>query len=177
MSFARALYRDADIYLLDDPLSAVDAMVGDTLFSEGIMKYLIGRGKTVILVTHQVHLLQNCSNIIVLDGGKIVANGDFSSLQTLGIDLNFEKSNSAEAQSAADTGAAKESEDEPLVTRDRRATTLRPSIHEDKIANEKNASDSEAPAISHKLTTVEDRSRGRVSGSIYWYCCVTSLLP
>jgi ATP-binding cassette, subfamily C (CFTR/MRP), member 4 len=50
--FARALYSDADIYLLDDPLAAVDSKVSREMFNKGIKGFL--KEKTVILVTHQV---------------------------------------------------------------------------------------------------------------------------
>ena len=64
VGLARALYLDADIYLLDDPLSAVDAHVGRILFDECITGYL--KNKTRILVTHQVQLLQKADEIIIL---------------------------------------------------------------------------------------------------------------
>jgi ABC-type multidrug transport system fused ATPase/permease subunit len=66
-SFARALYSDADIYLLDDPLSAVDALVGDIIFHQGIKKFL--KGKTVLLVTHQVQYLKDCDSIAIIESG------------------------------------------------------------------------------------------------------------
>lgn len=73
MAFARAIYCNADVYLLDDPLSAVDAHVGQFLFHEGIRNSL--RGKTRVLVTHQVHLLPYFDKIIVMDNGQIKAFG------------------------------------------------------------------------------------------------------
>lgn len=63
--YNRAVYRNADIYLLDDPLSAVDTHVGKQLFNECIKNYL--RNKTRILVTHQVQYLKDCDYIILLN--------------------------------------------------------------------------------------------------------------
>lgn len=65
---ARAAYREADIYLLDDPLSAVDAHVGRHLFNEciGPKGRLARRGATRILVTHQVHFLKDADWVVVL---------------------------------------------------------------------------------------------------------------
>lgn len=65
---ARALYRRADVYLLDDPLSAVDAHVGRHLFDECIGPYgmLARQNATRILVTHQVHLLKDADWLVVL---------------------------------------------------------------------------------------------------------------
>ena len=82
VALARAVYRDADVYLLDDPLSAVDAHVGQWLFSECLLKELAG--KTRILVTHQVHLLSQCDEVIVMIDGKVRAMGSFQDLSNCG---------------------------------------------------------------------------------------------
>lgn len=73
INLARAIYAEADIYLMDDPLSAVDAHVGKHMFEECIDKYL--RGKTRILVTHQLQYLRDVGRIIVLKDGAIQAEG------------------------------------------------------------------------------------------------------
>jgi len=65
ISLARCLYVEADIYLLDDPLSAVDAHVGSHIFNNAINGFL--RGKIRILVTHQLQYLQNVDQILVLE--------------------------------------------------------------------------------------------------------------
>ena len=49
IGLARALYRDADVLLLDDPLSAVDSRVGRRIFLEGVMELAVGRGRCVVL--------------------------------------------------------------------------------------------------------------------------------
>lgn len=64
INLARAIYRNADIYLLDDPLSAVDTHVGKHLFEKCIVNYL--KGKTRILVTHQLQYLKKADMIVVL---------------------------------------------------------------------------------------------------------------
>ena len=60
------MYREADIYLLDDPLSAVDAHVGKHLFNECIKNFL--KEKVVILVTHQIQYLKEADQIL----GKVL---------------------------------------------------------------------------------------------------------
>jgi ABC-type multidrug transport system fused ATPase/permease subunit len=83
---ARALYADADIVLMDDPLSAVDALVDRQLFNswfssnDGVL-----RGKTVLLVTHAIHHLSRSEidNIIYLKEGKVANQGSFNSLMSL----------------------------------------------------------------------------------------------
>uniref|UniRef100_A0A8D0AYB3 Cystic fibrosis transmembrane conductance regulator n=1 Tax=Sander lucioperca TaxID=283035 RepID=A0A8D0AYB3_SANLU len=64
VNLARAVYQDADIYLLDDPLSAVDAEVGRHLFEQCICGLL--KNKPRILVTHQLQYLQVADQIVVL---------------------------------------------------------------------------------------------------------------
>ena len=69
ISFARALYFDGDIFLLDDPISAVDSKVAKKLYENAILKM---RGhKTVILVTHQIQFLGACDSVIIMDYGRI----------------------------------------------------------------------------------------------------------
>lgn len=86
VALARAVYRMADIYLLDDPLSAVDAHVGQHLFQECLVDAL--RGKTRILVTHQVHFLPKCDRIVVIENGKLLATGSYQEIQAQGIDFS-----------------------------------------------------------------------------------------
>ncbi|EFN66324.1 Probable multidrug resistance-associated protein lethal(2)03659, partial [Camponotus floridanus] len=69
INLARALYRQSDIYLLDDPLSAVDAHVSKHLFQECIQRYLAG--KTRILATHQLQYIKGVDAIILLEQGKV----------------------------------------------------------------------------------------------------------
>ncbi|KAM3608366.1 uncharacterized protein V6R79_023940 [Siganus canaliculatus] len=85
VSLARAVYQDADIYLLDDPLSAVDAEVGRHLFEECICGIL--RKKPRILVTHQLQYLKVADEIVVLKEGQMVARGTYSELQGSGLDF------------------------------------------------------------------------------------------
>lgn len=74
------------VFHADDPLSAVDAHVGVHLFEKGICGAL--KRKTVILVTHQVHLLEKCDNIIVLKNGSVQSQGSAEEIRKAGIDVN-----------------------------------------------------------------------------------------
>eukprot|EP00960_Hanusia_phi_P075463 768429-Hanusia_phi.AAC.15 len=73
IALARACYSQADIYLLDDPLSAVDVHVGNHIMSQCIGGFLAG--KTRILVTHQVQYAGFADRVIFLEKGKIIADG------------------------------------------------------------------------------------------------------
>ncbi|KAJ5952408.1 uncharacterized protein N7479_010821 [Penicillium vulpinum] len=77
ISLARTIYADADLLLLDDPLSAVDADVGQHIFKEAILGLL--RGKTCILVTHQKHIITQCDRVLWLERGHIKASESLSS--------------------------------------------------------------------------------------------------
>uniref|UniRef100_A0A8C1RBP7 Cystic fibrosis transmembrane conductance regulator n=1 Tax=Cyprinus carpio TaxID=7962 RepID=A0A8C1RBP7_CYPCA len=85
VNLARAVYQDADIYLLDDPLSAVDAEVGRHLFEQCICGIL--KDKPRILVTHQLQYLKAANQILVLKEGHMVARGTYSELQRSGVDF------------------------------------------------------------------------------------------
>lgn len=64
INLARAVYRRADIYLLDDIFSALDAKIGKIVFEECILKFL--GGKTRIMVTHQLQYLKQSDHILIL---------------------------------------------------------------------------------------------------------------
>nr|XP_020732978.1 multidrug resistance-associated protein 4-like isoform X4 [Odocoileus virginianus texanus] len=85
VSLARAVYQDADIYLLDDPLSAVDAGVSRHLFEQCIRKVL--KEKITILVTHQLQYLKDASQILILKDGKIIQKRTFAEFPKSGIDF------------------------------------------------------------------------------------------
>jgi ATP-binding cassette subfamily C (CFTR/MRP) protein 1 len=78
LNIARAIYFDADIILMDDPLSAVDAHVGRHIFDNAISGLL--KDKCRILATHQLWVLNRCDRIIWLEDGKIQAIDTFDNL-------------------------------------------------------------------------------------------------
>ncbi|XP_070850126.1 ATP-binding cassette sub-family C member 4-like [Chaetodon trifascialis] len=85
VNLARAVYQDADIYLLDDPLSAVDAEVGKHLFEQCICGLL--KNKSRVLVTHQLQHLRAADQIVLLREGHVLAQGSYSELQRLDLDV------------------------------------------------------------------------------------------
>ncbi|KAG6547142.1 hypothetical protein Mapa_011394 [Marchantia paleacea] len=78
IQLARAVYSDADVYLLDDPFSAVDAHTASHLFQECVRGAL--RNKAVVLVTHQVEFLQATDRILVMKDGAVVQSGRYEEL-------------------------------------------------------------------------------------------------
>ncbi|KAM8837861.1 ATP-binding cassette sub-family C member 3 isoform 2-T2 [Spinachia spinachia] len=80
VSLARALYSDTDIYLLDDPLSAVDAHVAKHIFDNLIGPEGVLKGKTRILVTHGISFLPQVDNIMVIVEGRVSEMGSYQEL-------------------------------------------------------------------------------------------------
>ena len=73
ITIARAVYSDSDIYLFDDPLSALDSHVGEAIFNGLIKEYL--KNKTVLVVTHALQYIPMMKKVIYIDDGKIVFCG------------------------------------------------------------------------------------------------------
>ncbi|TVU18536.1 hypothetical protein EJB05_34641 [Eragrostis curvula] len=78
LQLARALYQNADIYILDDPFSAVDAHTASSLFNEYVMGAL--SDKTVLLVTHQVDFLPVFDSILLMSDGEIIHSAPYQDL-------------------------------------------------------------------------------------------------
>ncbi|MCO5549657.1 hypothetical protein L7F22_003130 [Adiantum nelumboides] len=102
VNLARALYYDAEMYMFDDPLSAVDPHVAKALFHNAILD-LKAKGKTVMLITHAIHVLPETDRIITMLDGKIVETGTYSEL---------EHSNGAFAKLVEEFGGEQEEEEE-----------------------------------------------------------------
>lgn len=80
ISLARAVYSEADLYFLDDPLSAVDAHVGKHIFEEVIGPNGLLAQKTRVLVTHGITFLPQTNNIYVMKDGEISESGSYNDL-------------------------------------------------------------------------------------------------
>lgn len=79
ISLARAVYANKDIILLDDPISAVDAIVKRKLLKNVILGYL--KEKTRILATHAIDILHMADRIILVNEGRITAQGSYDDLK------------------------------------------------------------------------------------------------
>ncbi|OEL34907.1 ABC transporter C family member 2 [Dichanthelium oligosanthes] len=82
VSMARAVYSDSDVYIFDDPLSALDAHVGRQVFDKCIKEEL--RHKTRVLVTNQLHFLPYVDKILLIHDGVIKEEGTFDELSNSG---------------------------------------------------------------------------------------------
>uniref|UniRef100_A0A0D3FZI1 ABC transporter C family member 13 n=1 Tax=Oryza barthii TaxID=65489 RepID=A0A0D3FZI1_9ORYZ len=169
IQIARSVYEDADIYLFDDPFSAVDAHTGSQLFKDCLMGIL--KDKTILYVTHQVEFLPTAD--LILDG-NIVQKGKFDELlqQNIGFEaivgahsqalesvINAESSSrvtSTENSKPADTDDEFEAENE---TDDQiQGITKQESAHDvSQDINEKG-----------RLTQDEEREKGGIGKKVYW---------
>ncbi|KAJ6669153.1 hypothetical protein lerEdw1_007962 [Lerista edwardsae] len=84
VSLARAVYSNADIYLLDDPLSAVDSHVGRHIFDQVLGPEGLLRHKTRILVTHGLNFLAQVDDIVMVVDGAVSEQGSYSTLLARG---------------------------------------------------------------------------------------------
>lgn len=80
VSLARSLYADADIYFLDDPLSAVDSHVGKDLFDQVIGPNGMLNHKTRVFVTNSLSFLPQCDKVAMIQNGSIVQIGTYEEL-------------------------------------------------------------------------------------------------
>ncbi|GMR31872.1 hypothetical protein PMAYCL1PPCAC_02067 [Pristionchus mayeri] len=71
VALARACYQDRDVYLLDDPLSAVDAHVARHIFDKVIGPHGILRKKTRLFVTHGLTFLKETDKVVIMQDGSI----------------------------------------------------------------------------------------------------------
>ncbi|GIY00685.1 multidrug resistance-associated protein 1 [Caerostris extrusa] len=80
VNLAQAVYQDKDVYLLDDPLSAVDVHVRKALFKDIIGNNGLLKNKTRILVTHDVSVLSDVDLIVSMKDGAIDEMGTYNDL-------------------------------------------------------------------------------------------------
>ncbi|TMW62698.1 hypothetical protein Poli38472_005316 [Pythium oligandrum] len=162
VALARAVYQNADIYILDDILSAVDSHVGSDIFANCVKKAL--KKKLVILVTHSLSFLNNCDNIVVLGDGRVVEVGAYKQLMAKKGVLAQMVANYVEHDKKEESEQAEESndvddddeDDGPADRLNRRSRTS--STRSDGSAHE---------AIDGQLMVDEDRSTGEVPKEVY----------
>ncbi|TKA68436.1 hypothetical protein B0A49_08545 [Cryomyces minteri] len=144
LNIARAIYFNADIVLMDDPLSAVDAHVGRHIMDNAICGLL--KDKCRILATHQLHVLNRCDRILWMQEGRIEIIDTFDNLMA----------HNAEFQKLmATTAVEEEQEKEEHVNDD--------EVLDEKKQLEKKKGKKPAGA----LMQVEERAVKSVSGKIY----------
>ncbi|OBA22056.1 P-loop containing nucleoside triphosphate hydrolase protein [Metschnikowia bicuspidata var. bicuspidata NRRL YB-4993] len=117
LSLARAVYARADIYLLDDILSAVDSHVGKNIISRVLTKSGLLSGKTIIFATNNIPVLEHADKIYLFEKGTITEQAPFDEVRLSALypqlsTLVSEYGNYSSRSQSPETG---ESEDEELA--------------------------------------------------------------
>ncbi|KAG2138357.1 ABC protein [Suillus clintonianus] len=158
VNIARVLYFNPEIVIFDDPLSAVDAHVGKSLFQDAIVGALRNRGITVILVTHAIHFLSQVDHIYIMNNGCITESGTYNELISSGgdfahLDLEF----GGHASEGKDADQADEVTPQTGVT-----------IQDVKLKSERAKGKATGSGkLEGRLMVKEKRSTGSVSWGVY----------
>ncbi|KAG9459673.1 hypothetical protein H6P81_004181 [Aristolochia fimbriata] len=163
IQIARALYQDADIYLFDDPFSAVDAHTGSHLFKECLLGIL--GSKTVIYVTHQVEFLPAADLILVMKEGRITQAGNYEEILGSGADfLELVNAHKQALSSVVDSQSLELTDEDGPQCGDNSISII---TGEEKKTDESSGTD-EIGKQNGQLVQEEEREKGRVSLSVYW---------
>jgi len=103
VTLARTVYQNADIVLLDDPVSALDAKVGKAVFKEVVRGMC--KGKTTILATHAVDFFNLADKIILVNGGKLMGAGTMKELENNSMMKEIMDEHNAQRQTVLDVAA------------------------------------------------------------------------
>uniref|UniRef100_A0A8C3I5A4 ATP binding cassette subfamily C member 6 n=1 Tax=Chrysemys picta bellii TaxID=8478 RepID=A0A8C3I5A4_CHRPI len=170
VSLARAVYKKAAVYLLDDPLSAVDAQVGQHIFEHVIGPNGLLKDRTRVLVTHAINVLPQVDNIVLMVDGEISETGSYQELlQRNGAFADFLHSYNNAEEKEGDLQAAGSTKD---IIASRNAVSpgklCRSSIKRDgaKAINQ-DCTAATVPKDAGRLTEGEKVQTSRVSISIY----------
>ena len=168
VALARAMYSpESQLILMDDPLSAVDAHVGEHLFKEAITGDVC-KGATRVLVTHHVHFLPRCDNVIVLEKGMVKHAGRYQDLVAQGVD--FAGAIDVAKDDGKDGGNNDEDNDDGKAdeaAKDGKASGEKEGDVADKDGSEAKADKTKMKKAGEKLVTDEEQNEGSVEGSMY----------
>ncbi|XP_022081586.1 ATP-binding cassette sub-family C member 9-like [Acanthaster planci] len=166
VSVARAMYSNRNIVILDDPLSALDVHVGRHLFQNGIIKLLVHRKQTVILVTHQLQYLNRADLIVEMKDGRIAAQGTLDDIITADPDMYSEYNQAVRA--------ATESEAEGELSGYESEATREERLRLQRQVKSKTLQSKQLPKVGETpepgaLIEREEMERGSVSYVVYLY--------
>ena len=143
VNLARAMYADADIYLLDDPLSAVDAKVGEHIFNQCICNFLAE--KITILVTYTKKHMMAADQVVVLHKGCVLGKGSLYDLQ-----------GSEEIDAIIDASAS---------TKDQKRT---PTTRQEDDPRHSSSDPTIGSLDEHLEISEEEKATGKISSALYW---------
>ncbi|KAG0357497.1 hypothetical protein BGZ54_000320, partial [Gamsiella multidivaricata] len=182
VSLARAAYRESDIYILDDPLSAVDPKVGRALFDNCINGLL--KAKARVLVTHQLQYIKDCENVIVLERGRITHMGHVDGVMKEETELKQEVQDGDSVKSTRScarfvdvlrefaTKAPRASEEDGRLSNDAEIITQNKALDAERIWGNEDGDrvkkdDDDGVSIMEKSLTTEEVAEGETSLEVY----------
>ncbi|KAK9275695.1 hypothetical protein L1049_022962 [Liquidambar formosana] len=171
IQIARALYQEADIYLFDDPFSAVDAHTGTHLFKECLLG-LLGC-KTVIYVTHQVEFLPAADLILVMKDGRITQAGKYHDILNSGTDFMELVGAHKKALLALDCLEA-HSEQLSISEEDGDKSITNEVEQKEENINVQKGKVDDIVWPKGQLVQEEEREKGKVGFSVYWNYITTA---
>ncbi|KAL6848013.1 hypothetical protein ACP4OV_022141 [Aristida adscensionis] len=160
IQIARALYQEADIYLFDDPFSAVDAHTGSHLFKECLLGALAS--KTVVYVTHQIEFLPAADLILVMKDGRIAQSGKYNEILDAGEEFRELVGAHKDALTALDAIDAVNGEDSVVSPSNGTAKLSR------SLSSAEKDKQNDLNTQSGQLVQEEEREKGRVGLWVYW---------
>ncbi|XP_061993227.1 ABC transporter C family member 3-like isoform X1 [Rosa rugosa] len=172
IQIARALYQDADIYLFDDPFSAVDAHTGSHLYKECLMGFL--SSKTVIYVTHQVEFLPAADIVLVMKDGKITQAGKFNDILNSETDFMDLVGAHNEALSALDSVGVGPVEKTSISKEDNNSAITTEAVQKLDNRDVEYCKIDDLGVPKGQLVQEEEREKGKVGFSVYWKYITTA---
>ena len=164
VAIARAVYASADVYLLDDPLSAVDNHVGSALFEQVLGSTGVLGKSTRVLVTNALQYLPKADRVVVIEEGRIAEVGTYDELMSKG--LNF-----ASLMAAHGIDGDEDEEEEEAAAPDAAAATDRKSMDrksmDRKSMDRKSVDGAKKEGKKDAMGAEEERSVGNVAGKVY----------
>ncbi|NXT74733.1 MRP7 protein, partial [Zapornia atra] len=131
IALARAVYQEKELYLLDDPLAAVDAEVANHLMQKCILGLL--KHKTRVLCTHRTEVLEKADALLLIDNGRIVKTGTPADI--LPLVEAFPKSKNMEKRQK-DKAPDEQGQEEPVETEAEESTQNNNLIHKEEEKKE-----------------------------------------
>ena len=146
VNLARAIYADAGVYLLDDPLSAVDAKVSEHIFEQCICRLL--EEKIVILATYAEKNMKAADQVVVLHKGSVQGKGSFHELQKEGkfLDAIIDPSATITEEKTRKSAQAKEQSE----------------------TTQSGSGSFDNSFVDHLEISEEDKATGNISSALYW---------
>jgi len=153
IGLARAIYRDAEVLVADDPLSAVDAKVGKQMFHEALLGLCVNRGNCVLLATHQ-HQYVHDHRCVLLTSGRIRCVGSYAEcLEAAGGTLTTLEAADDASEEERSKGIPKENISGARVERE---------------SSESEESKAKTTEVEDEDNTVKDSKEGMNSGVVQW---------